>query len=139
MPFAQHPYFDESGGNWFEFPLTEDGTPAGSGDSPASQTVTRDFERITDLVLNRLKSSIPADWLTECPFPILNQLLFHPTDVGGTKVFLEYMFLPNPTENSPHSDSWWAIAICPYPNGHPYTGRIEYVVVHFGWTADWRA
>lgn len=139
MSYARHPYFDDSGSAWLEFALTEDGTPAESGgNSPPCDIVRRDFDEITSLVLHRLKTSIPIEWMTECPYPYLNQLLVHPMDGGGVRVFLQYMFLPSLIENSPHSDSWWAIAHCPYPDGNPYTNKVEYTILHFGWAIDWQ-
>lgn len=139
MAFLRHPMFDASGGDdWIELLLTPEGRPTEIATADeATAIVLRDFEQITTAALGRIQSSIPGDWLKECPFAYLNELLFHPTEKGGIKVYLEYIFLPSRTENSPHSDSWWAIASCPYPSGNPYTGRIEYAIVHFGWATDW--
>ena len=139
MTFKTHPLFDNSERQeWFELPLSDTGLPSTSVSTDlASEIVRRDFTQIAALAIERITSSVPDDWLNECPHPVLNQMLFHPTANGGVKVFLEYMFLPKLNENSPHSDSWWAIAFCAYPNGNPYTGKIDYGIMHIGWASDW--
>jgi hypothetical protein len=53
-------------------------------------------------------------------------------------VFLDYRFMPTLTENSSDTDWLWAIAMCPYIMGHPYTGEIVYYVEHFGWAGTWQ-
>lgn len=138
MEYLIHPYFDDSGRtDWIEFPLDSDGKQLQHGeDKQFADVVRRDFDQVTSLVLTRLNACMPADWLCECPCPILNELLFHPTSNAGIHVFLQYMFRPSLTENSFHTDSWWAIVLCPYTSGNPYTGKNDYDIVHFGWSVD---
>ncbi len=139
MTFKSHRYLmnqtDKSGS---KLPLTDAGLPLITV-SPdlMSEIVRRDFTRISTLALERIASTIPDDWLKECPHPILNQLLFHPTQAEALRSSLNTCFFQNLTENSPHSDSWWAIAVCPYPNGNPYTGKIDYGIMHLGWASCW--
>lgn len=137
--YLRHPYFDCSGQQeWHEFPLTVDGEPAATNSShPAEAIILRDFEVLTRTVLERLKSSIPVEKQLERPYPYLTQLLFHSCQKDAIKIFLEFRFMESLTENTPYSDRWWAIVICPHPNGCPYTGRIDYYINHFGWAVDW--
>jgi len=138
MTYLTHPYFDESGNDeWVELLLNTDDTPLlHERIDELGSVVACDFVVITKLVLDRLTACMPADWLEECPNPILNQVQYHPLEEHSMRVFLEYCFRPNRTENSHHTDSWWAIVLCPYLDGPPYENIPKYVVEHFGWSID---
>ena len=99
-----------------------------------ASAIHRDFDLITATVLDRLRICIPADWLAECPHPILNGMCYHPTSDTGIQIHLDYPFRPSLTENSHPTDAWWAIVLNPYVDGNPHTNAIEDNVIHFGWT-----
>ncbi|KLU03498.1 hypothetical protein RISK_004502 [Rhodopirellula islandica] len=78
----------------------------------------------------------PDEWLAECPHPLLNDFLYCPAGDASARIFLQYAFRPSLTENSYHTDTWWAIVLCPYVTGNPYTNKMDYVIEHFGWSVD---
>jgi hypothetical protein len=140
MEYLRHPYFDASPREeWIELPLDRDGRPEpGVNDIPLADVIRSDFDHIARLVLDRIIDCMPDEWLNECPHPSLNELLFHPRFDTGIKLYLEYLFRPSLTENSWHTDSWWAIVVCPYAIGVSPTGRRDYSLIHLGWSVDWR-
>ena len=137
MAFVDHPIFDASDREpWFDLETDRDGDPLPDGhESPLAAIVARDLASITSLVLGRLKTCTPDDWLAECPHPLLGDVHFHPSSETGVRVFIEYAFRPSTTENSHYTDSWWAIVQCPYVD-NPATGRTDYTIIHFGWSVS---
>ncbi|WP_430453732.1 hypothetical protein [Rhodopirellula europaea] len=138
MAFVDHPYFDASDREqWFNLETDRNDNPLPDNhESPLAAVVARDFIAITSLVLERFKTCIPDEWFTECPHPLLCDVLFYPSSETGVRVFVEYAFRPSTTENSYHTDSWWAIVQCPYVDGNPATGNVDYTIIHFGWSVD---
>ncbi|TWT49534.1 hypothetical protein Pla22_47310 [Rubripirellula amarantea] len=138
MEYLGHPYFDASDrADWLELPIDHDGNliPSDIGDS-LDTVIRRDFDRITKLVLDRLTKCSPDEWLAECPHALLNDVSYCPVGDGSARIFVEYAFRPSLTENSYHTDSWWAIVLCPYVTGNPYTDAMDYVIEHFGWSVQ---
>lgn len=138
MAYRLHPYFDESNRDeWIEIPFVRDGTPGQPERERATAgIVLRDFAEITKLVLERFQDCIPDAWMIERPHPLLNDLSFHPIDGGGIRIYLEYVYVSSLTEGSYDTDSWWAIVLCPYATGNPYTGVVDYSIEHMGWSVD---
>lgn len=139
MEYLTHPYFDSSDrADWHVFPLSNDGMPVEGGDRGClAEIIQGDFNQIVSVVVSRFRTCMPPDWLAECPHAMLKQVLYRPIDVTGMRIYVEHGFRPSSTENSHHTDHWWAIVHCPYVHGCPHTGRIEYLIEHLGWGADW--
>jgi hypothetical protein len=136
--YLAHPCFDESGReHWLELSIDSDGTPAPYGNDDAlARIFRRDFDLIISLILQRLTSCAPDEWLAECPHLLLNDFLYCPAGDDSARIYVEYAFRPSLTENSHHTDSWWAMVLCPYVTGNPHTKCMDYVIEHFGWSID---
>ena len=75
---------------WFNLETDRNDNPLPDNhESPLAAVVARDFIAITSLVLERFKTCIPDEWFTECPHPLLCDVLFYPSSETGVRVFVE--------------------------------------------------
>lgn len=88
---------------------------------------------LCELALDQIRAAAGQAYLTERPYPDVNDFQFFPIDEQGYRVYVEYYFSQRPDENSPDSDFWWAIINCPYAIEPFPTGRREANVIGLGW------
>lgn len=146
MEFKSHPYYDDSDArDWLclrSGDRPSGGFAARSGDSTelelgpekALQDLLRaDKKWLCELALDRIRTAAGERYLTERPYPDVNEFLFFPIGEQGYRVYLEFFFYQRPDENSPDSDFWWAIINCPNAVAPFPTGRRKAYVIGLGW------
>jgi hypothetical protein len=129
MEFKSHPYYDDSDARDWLCLRSGDSTELEPGPEKALQDLLRaDKNWLCELALDRIRSAAGERYLTERPYPDVNEFLFFPIGEQGYRVYVEFFFYQRPDQNSPDSDFWWVIINCPNT-----VGRRKAYVIGLGW------
>ena len=134
MKFKSHPYYDGSNAlDWMSL-RPDDWTELAPGPEKILHDLLRTHKPwLCELALERIRAAAGESYLSERPHPWAGDFQFCPSGEQGYRVYVEYFFYQRSDENSPDSDYWWAIIICPYAVP-PFPGnRREANVIGFGW------
>jgi len=134
MRFKSHPYYDDSEAeDWLNL-RPNDWTELEPGPlKMLHERLHAEKPKLCAIALERIRAAAGANYLAQSPHPEVDEFLFFPIGEHGFRVYISFVFLLRPNENTPDSDFWWAIINCPYAVDPFPTGQREFYVIGLGW------
>ncbi len=134
MGYKLHPFFDESkSSDWFGLLVSNKSELENSELTAIRTLLNTEKEVLCKLALETIQDAAGQRYLSERPYPEVQEFLFIPVGNDGYRVYIEYFFFQKEDENSPDSDIWWVIINCPRRLDKSVAWSQQNYVISFGW------